>query len=97
MSTAAGTETGSGDALGGTVSNSLTSLIPTFDPSTDSVEVWSQKVELLAKVWPSDKVTELITRLILNCRGSAFQKLQIRQQELLKNDLKCVMLLVELV
>ena len=97
MSTAAGTEPGSGEALGGTVSNSLTSLIPTFDPSTDSVEVWSQKVELLAKVWPSDKVTELITRLILNCRGSAFQKLQIRQQDLLKNDLKCVKLLVELV
>ena len=83
--------------MGGTVPNSLTSLIPSFDPSTDSVEVWSQKVELLAKVWPGDKITELITRLILNCKGSAFQKLQIRQSDLLKNDMKCVKLLVELV
>ena len=61
------------------------------------MEVWAQKVELLSKVWPGDKITELITRLILNCKGSAFQKLQIRQQDLLQNDLKCVKMLVELV
>ena len=97
MPPSAGTTTSESEPLGGTVGNSLTSLIPTFDPSSDSVEVWAQKVELLAKVWPSDKITELITRLILNCKGSAFQKLQIRQQDLLKNDLKCVKLLVELV
>ena len=97
METTAATTSSGGETLGGTVSNSLTSLIPTFDPSLDSVEVWAQKVELLSKVWPSDKITELITRLILNCKGSAFQKLQIRQQELLKNDLKCVKQLVELV
>ena len=87
----------SAEIASGTVPNSLTSLIPTFDPSVDSVEVWSQKVELLSKVWPSDKITELITRLILSCKGSAFQKLQIKQQELLKNDLKCVKQVVELV
>ena len=87
----------SSEIASGTVPNSLTSLIPTFDPSVDSVEVWSQKVELLSKVWPSDKITELITRLILSCKGSAFQKLQIKQQELLKNDLKCVKQVVELV
>ena len=97
MPTADGATASTGDTLGGTVSNSLTSLIPTFDPSTDSVEVWAQKVELLSKVWPGDKITELITRLILNCKGSAFQKLQIRQQDLLQNDLKCVKMLVELV
>lgn len=57
--------------------------------------MWSQKVELLSKVWPADKITELTTRLILNCKGSAFQKLQIREKDLLKNDLACVKLLVE--
>lgn len=79
------------------VPTSLTSLIPTFDPASDSVEVWSQKVELLSKVWPSDKISELNTRLILNCKGSAFQKLQTRQKDLLKNELTSVKLLVELV
>ena len=72
-------------------------MIPTFDPATDSVEVWAQKVELLSKVWPADKISELTTRLILNSKGSAFQKLQIRQKDLLKNDLASVKLLVELV
>ena len=61
------------------------------------MEVWAQKVELLSKVWPADKLSELTTRLILNCKGSAFQKLQIRQKDLLKNDLASVKLLVELV
>lgn len=99
-------ETGGGGAAGTTSSStsdqsfvptSLTSLIPTFDPATDSVEVWAQKVELLSKVWPADKISELTTRLILNSKGSAFQKLQTRQKDLLKNDLASVKLLVELV
>ena len=99
-------ETGGGSTAGTTSSStsdqsfvptSLTSLIPTFDPATDSVEVWAQKVELLSKVWPADKISELTTRLILNSKGSAFQKLQIRQKDLLKNDLASVKLLVELV
>ena len=79
------------------VPSSLTSLIPTFDPAVDSVEVWAQKVQLLSKVWPADKISELTTRLILNCKGSAFQKLQIRQKDLLKNEIACVKLLVEVV
>ena len=41
----------------GYISNSLT-----FDPSI-------QKVGFLAKVWPGDKITELITRLILDLQG----------------------------
>lgn len=94
-STAGQQTSGSGDSA--FVPTSLTSLIPTFDPAVDSVEVWAQKVELLSKVWPADKITELSTRLILNCKGSAFQKLQIRQKDLLKNDLACIKLLVEVV
>lgn len=89
--------TASGTSDSSFVPSSLTSLIPTFDPATDQVEVWAQKVELLSKVWPSDKISELTTRLILNTKGSAFQKLQIRQKDLLKNDLACVKLLVEIV
>ena len=76
---------------------SLTALIPSFDPTVDAVEVWAQKVELLSKVWPKDKIAELNTRLILSCKGSAFQKLQIHQKDLLQNDLKSVKQLVELV
>ena len=60
-------------------SNQLSSLIPTFDPATDNVEQWSQKIELLTKVWPEGKLTELATRIILNCKGSAFAKLQLRR------------------
>lgn len=99
-------ETSGGGTAGSTASStsenafvpsSLTSLIPSFDPATDSVEVWAQKVELLSKVWPADKISELTTRLILNCKGSAFQKLQIRQKDLLKNEIACVKLLVEVV
>lgn len=43
-------------------------------------------------------MVELVTRLILNCKGSAFQKLQIHQAELLKptEDDKSVKRLVEL-
>ena len=79
------------------VPSNLTQLVPSFDPSEDDVETWSKKVELLSKVWPKEKLTELITRLILNTKGSAFQKLQIHQDELLKNELKCVKKLVEVV
>ena len=79
------------------VPSNLTQLVPTFDPSENDVETWSKKVELLAKVWPKEKIAELTTRLILNTKGSAFQKLQIHQDELLKNDLKCVQKLVEVV
>ena len=79
------------------VPSNLTQLVPTFDPSSDDVETWAKKVELLAKVWPKEKIAELVTRLILNTKGSAFQKLQIKQDELLKNDVKCVQRLVELV
>lgn len=79
------------------VPSNLTQLVPSFDPSVDEVETWAKKVELLSKVWPKEKISELTTRLILNTKGSAFQKLQIKQDELLRNDPKCVKQLVELV
>lgn len=79
------------------VPSNLAQLVPSFDPSVDEVETWAKKVELLAKVWPKEKISELTTRLILNTKGSAFQKLQIKQDELLRNDPKCVKQLVELV
>ena len=66
----------------------LTFLIPPFGTSTDYAEVWPQKVGLLSKVWPGDKITEGITRLMLNCKAPAFHKLQIKQQKFLKNYIK---------
>ena len=43
----------------GQVPNQLTISAPTFDPSTDDVEIWSSKVELLSATWPRQRITEL--------------------------------------
>ena len=92
-------ETGSGATAsesGGFVPNQLAILVPTFDPSKDDVQVFSQKVNLLLNAWPEGKYTELATRLILGCTGSAFNKLQIHQAEITKNEKKSIQKLVEL-
>ena len=78
------------------VSHQLATLVPTFDPSKDDLHVYSQKVELVYSAWPKDKIPELVTRLILNCTGSAFQKLQIHHTALLENSEKSVKKLIEL-
>ena len=85
---------GSGTLTG--VGNALTTLVPSFDPSKDSLQIYTQKVELVLAAWPKTKVTELVTRLILNCQGSAFAKLQLHQADLLENDEKSVKKLIEL-
>ena len=72
------------------MSNQLSSLVPTFDPATDDLLIYQQKVELVLAAWPKGKLQELITRLILGCKGTAFQKLQIHQTKLLKGDEECV-------
>ena len=61
--------------------------MPTFD---------SQKVNLLLNAWPENKYTELATRLILGCTGSAFNKLQIHQSEVTKNEKKSIQKIIEL-
>ena len=78
------------------ISNQLASLVPTFDPSKDDLQVYSQKVMLLLEAWPTGRYTELATRLILNCSGSAFKKLQLHQDQITKNDRKCIAKIVEL-
>ena len=79
------------------VPTQLAILVPTFDPAVDNVEIWASKVELLAASWPATKLTELSTRLILGCKGTAYQKLHLHQKELLVNDPKSIQKLVELV
>ena len=86
---------GTRDAEGQTVSTQLAALVPTFDPATDSVEVWGSKVALLLEAWPASRLTELATRLILNCKGTAFQKLQLKQKEFLKNERASIQKIVE--
>ena len=83
------------DAGGSGVSNQLSSLVPTFDPATDDLLIYQQKVELVVAAWPKGKLPELITRLILGCKGTAFQKLQIHQTELLRGDEGSVKKLIE--
>ena len=53
-------------------------------------------MELVTAAWPKGRYTELVTRLILNCSGSAFAKLQLNHQELLANEEKSVHKLIEL-
>ena len=78
------------------VSNQLATLVPSFDPSKDDLQIYQQKVELVLGAWPSSRITELVTRLILNTSGSAFQKLQLHQSELLQNDPKAVRRVIEI-
>lgn len=63
-------------------------LVPTFDPAIDNVDIWSNKVTLLL---------ELTTRLILNTKGAAYQKLRLNQKEIVVNDRNGIQRLVELV
>ena len=74
----------------GLVPNQLAILVPTFDPAKDDVMVYSQKVQLVLQAWPDGRWTELATRLILGCSGSAFMKLQIHQAEVTKNEKKSI-------
>lgn len=81
----------------GLVPNQLASLVPPFDPATDKVDIWTGKVELLVSVWPKDKFNELATRLILACKGSAYQKLQLKKDTILDGTKKGIQILVETV
>ena len=91
--------TGSGSEPGSStsqVTSQLAYLVPQFDPAKDDMLIYQQKVELVTAAWPKDKYVELVTRLILNCQGSAFQKLQLHQAELLANDESSVNKLIAL-
>ena len=92
MSSTAGTS--SAESVG--VSNQLASLVPNFDPATDDVLMYQKRVELVLAAWPKTRLTELVTRLILGCKGSAFEKLQIHQDELLVGEEKSVHRIIEL-
>ena len=79
-------EQSDGGTQGSQISNQLAMLVPSFGPSKDDLQVYSQKVSLLVQAWPENKYTELVTRLILNTSGSAFMKLQLKQKELMVNS-----------
>ena len=81
---------GDGSSSGFGVSNQLASLVPTFDPAKDDMTMYQQRVELVLAAWPQNRIQELVTRLILNCQGSAFQKLQLHHHELSSGDEKAV-------
>ena len=94
-SVAATSATAGAEAVG-LVPNQIASLAPTFDPSKDDLLTHTRKVELLVGMWPDGRWTELASRLILGCSGSAFLKLQIHQTEITKNDKKSIQKLIEL-
>ena len=68
------------------VPTQLATLVPTFVPAKDDLEAYVQKVEMLSDIWPSEKLSELATKLILNTAGAAFQKLQLQKAEILLNS-----------
>ena len=74
----------------------MSNLVPTFDPTKDDLEQYTQKVELLAEIWPKEKYNELIARLILGTTGSAFQKLQLKRADLMTGSKAGVQTLVDL-
>ena len=39
-----------------------------------SLQVYQQKVQLVLSVWPTNRISELVTRLILNTTGSGLCK-----------------------
>eukprot|EP00434_Breviolum_minutum_P027646 symbB.v1.2.024453.t1/scaffold2319.1/size82456/2 len=90
------TSTSSSTSEQSLVPNQLAQLVPTFDPAKDDVLVYGQKVQLLLAAWPPGKYTELGTRLILGCSGSAFLKLQLHRSEVTGNDTKSIQRLVEI-
>ena len=47
--------------------------------------------------WPKTRLDELATRLVLGCKGTAFQKLQLVRSEVIRNDEKAIKRLVEIV
>eukprot|EP00434_Breviolum_minutum_P021703 symbB.v1.2.019158.t1/scaffold1555.1/size186957/12 len=82
---------------GGQITSQLASLVPSFDPATDNVEIWASKIELLQSAWPQDKMLELATRIVLNCKGTAYQKLQLHSKEVLTTNASGIKRLVQLV
>ena len=82
---------------GGQITSQLASLVPSFDPATDNVEIWASKIELLQSAWSQDKMLELATRIVLNCKGTAYQKLQLHSKEVLTNNAAGPKRLVQLV
>eukprot|EP00435_Cladocopium_sp_Y103_P025620 s2627_g6.t1 len=89
-------EASGGTESAGGATNQLAYLVPSFDPSKDDLQMYQQKVQLVLSVWPQGRISELITRLILNTTGSAFAKLQLHSTELCVNDAKQVQRLIEL-
>ena len=94
--TVAATSATTGAETVGLVPTQIASLVPTFDPSKDDLLTYTRKVELLVGMWPEGRWTELASRLILGCGGSAFLKLQIHQSEITKNEKKSIQRLIEL-
>ena len=92
-----GAEAASSTSASEGISTQLAILVPSFDPAVDNVEVWASKIELLTKAWPSGKLIELATRIVLNCKGTAYQKLQLHAAEVLVNEPKGIQRIVELV
>ena len=48
--------------------------IPTFDPQTTDLQVYSRKLQFLKDIWPVEHIGQLAPRAALQVQGVAFQK-----------------------
>lgn len=48
--------------------------IPSFDPQTTDIQVYTRKLQFLKDIWPSEHISQLAPRAALQVQGVAFQK-----------------------
>ena len=72
-------EISGGDSSGSTVPKERASLVPSFDPAMDNVEIWTSKVGLLLATGPASKLNELATRLIWGVQGNCISEVATPQ------------------
>ena len=79
-----GAEASTGDEKS---TQSLWSLLPSFDPATDDAREYAQKVRFIHGICPKKELPTLAPRLAMMCKGTAwFQVQKIDPQELVKSD-----------
>ena len=67
---------GSSAASGEDSKNSLRTPLPSFDPATDDIREYSQKIRFLDGVCPASQRPMLAPRLAMLCKGTAWNQVR---------------------
>ena len=65
---------GGGGTSVGMVPNQLAMLVPTFNPATDSVDTWTQKVEMLVLSLAREQDTGACNKACVGLSGNGLPK-----------------------